>query len=1136
MVLLTSSRIQQIVREIVNSTFPNPVEIEGIPDSYKAFLISCLFKELNRSFLVVSPTSEEAEKLINDLQFFFSIFGIEENIFYFPSLEIIPYEQVDPPPGIVSERTRTLRNLNQISSEAKNIVVAPSQALMSQIPTIESFHKASFLLRQFDQISKESLLEHLIELGYEATGMVETPGEFSHRGGIVDFWPVEKDLPVRLEFEGDLVESLRSFNPFDQRSVCSHEEVDLWPVLNKKNRLNQMENSSLFTHFKGEHLLILDEALKVEKELLEFEGQTFEYYGQALEHRLQVKSPQQLYIGARELLKKVREWPAIYLSSLCFETSQTGRKIYSFPIKSPAQLGLAIPGLSFEKIAEVLNTLRAKATVFLVCHSENQISRFIDIGEEHHLPVSRIQSPVKTEDSRELTSSLLNPSVGQQNPNSLSFSPSPVFLTLGTLSSGFFDEEILSVFLTEEDLLGKTPRMKTPLRRKSKSFISSFEDLKVSDLVVHANHGIGQYMGLKHLTIDGVTSDFLSIEYKGHDKIFVPLENLEMISKYSGIEGTIPVLDKLGGSVWAARKQKVKKTIETMTREILELYATREIAKGYAYSPENEMSQEFAASFEYEETPDQIRAIDDVIQDMEDEKPMDRLICGDVGYGKTEVAMRAAFKAVKDNKQVLILVPTTLLAQQHFNNFSKRFAPFPVQVEMLSRFRSPKEQKSIVKGVSEGTIDILIGTHRVLQKDLIFKDLGLLVVDEEQRFGVLHKEKIKQIKKSIDVLTLSATPIPRTLQMSLMNLRNMSVIETPPADRLAIRTVLTHMDRRIVREAIKRELDRNGQVFFVHNRVIGIEKIGNFIASLVPEAEIGIAHGQMNERQLEIVMKRFIQGDFKILLSTTIIESGLDIPRANTIFINRADHFGLSELYQLRGRVGRSGQQAYAYLLVENQSALTAQAQKRLRALQEFTELGAGFKIAARDLEIRGAGHFLGTQQSGEIASIGFELYIKMLENSVAELRGKKVEEEVNPTLHLGLSAFIPEGYIPDSYQRLRIYKKLSSQKKEDDLEEIQNELKDRFGPIPEEVTSLFKLIEIRILAKLLKIERIDKNPKGIYFTLHPSHEISTDIIKKLIRNPKIRFIPEFSFQLLSESADIHRTFVEIKKCLQSLL
>lgn len=1113
MVQLTSDKIRQIVRKIGVSPLKVPIEVEGIPDSFKAFFAASLSKEINRSLLIITPTSEEGEKLISDIQFFFSFFEMEKPIFYFPSLEIVPYEQVDPPPAILSERTRTLRHLVQLRADESTLVVASSQSLMSQIPSTDTFQKSSLVLHLFESFPKESLLDKLIELGFEPANMVETPGEFSHRGGIVDFWPIEKDLPVRLELEGDLIESLRSFNPFDQKSVLPHEEVELWPILNKKKGALRKENHSLFSYFKVAPLLILDEPLKVEKELMEFEGEIFEYYAQALDHRLQVKTPQQLYHGAKELLREAENCPAIHWSALQFESSRTGKEKISFAIQSPAQIGLGVPGLTFQKITELLDALRKKETVFLVCHTESRLVRLMNISMEHLLPVSRYSR-----------SEVPSPS------------PSPLYLTLGTLSSGFYDKELATLFLTEEDLFGKVPRSRTPARRKSKSFISSFEDLKISDLVVHANHGIGQYLGLKHLTIDGITSDFLMIEYKGHDKIFVPLDSLEVISKYNGVEGTLPVLDKLGGSGWSARKQKVRKTLETMTREILDLYASREIARGFAFSPENEMSQEFAASFEFEETPDQLRAIEDVLRDMEEDKPMDRLICGDVGYGKTEVAMRASFKAVKDNKQVLILVPTTLLAQQHFNNFSSRFAPFPVKVEMLSRFRSTQEQKQIVKGVFEGTIDILIGTHRVLQKDLHFHDLGLLIVDEEQRFGVLHKEKIKQLKKSIDVLTLSATPIPRTLQMSLMNLRNMSVIETPPADRLAIRTILTHLDRRILREAIKREIDRNGQVFFVHNRVVGIEKIGNFITSLVPEAAIGIAHGQMNEHQLEEVMKRFIRGEYQILLSTTIIESGLDIPRANTIIINRADHFGLSELYQLRGRVGRSGQQAYAFLLVENQSALSDQAQKRLRALQEFTELGAGFKIAARDLEIRGAGHFLGTQQSGEIASIGFELYIKMLENCVAELRGKKVEEEFNPSLQLGVSAYIPEEYIPDSYQRLYFYKRLSSTDKEEEIEKIQDELRDRFGPVPEEVRLLFKLVGIRILAKQLRIERIDRNSKGIYFTLHSSHEISIEVIKKLTRNPKIRLIPEFSFQLLLKEEEIHQILSEVTQCLHSLL
>ncbi|MBI1821436.1 MAG: transcription-repair coupling factor [Nitrospirae bacterium] len=1114
--LLASNQIQQIIQEIDSISLKNPVRIEGIPDAFKAFLISCLFQELNRSVLILTPTSEEAEKLINNLQFFFTLSGLSEEVYYFPSLEIIPYEQVEPPPGIVSERTRALRHLSQLPPESKAVVVTSVQALISHIPATDEFKKGALALRQFDQCPKDHLLEQLEGIGFEPVGMVESPGEFSHRGGILDFWPVDQDLPFRLEFEGDLIESLRSFNPFDQKSVASHESVEVWPVLNKKRGGHKKELSSLFSYFKDKSLLIVDEPHQMEKELFAFEAQVFEYYTQALEHRTAVKAPQNLYHSARGLLQEAGQWSSLYLSALRFETAGAKPKTHKFhfEIQSPAQLGLGLPGLSFQKMTELLEGIRKNVTVFLVCRSENQISRLINICTEHQIPVSRFSPPLKTAGIPDV----------------------PVFLATGSLTSGFLFKNLSIAFLTEEDLFGKSHRVKTPIRRKSKSFFSSLEDLKANDLAVHANHGIGRYLGLKHLTIDGVTSDFLTIEYKDHDKIFVPLDSLDLISKYSGPDGHTPLLDKLGGSSWATRKQKVKKTLESMTREILDLYAAREVAKGYSYSEENEMSQEFAATFEYEETPDQLRAIDDVIRDMENEKPMDRLICGDVGYGKTEVAMRAAFKAVKDNKQVCILVPTTLLAQQHFQNFTKRFSPFPVKVEMISRFRSPKEQKNILKQTTEGTVDILIGTHRLLQKDVHFKDLGLLVIDEEQRFGVIHKEKIKQIKKSIDVLTLTATPIPRTLQMSLMNLRNMSVIETAPADRLAIRTVITRLDRRIIREAIKRELDRQGQVFFVHNRVAGIEKIGNFIAELLPDVQIGIAHGQMNEHQLEEVMSQFIKGEHLILLSTTIIESGLDIPRANTIIINRADQFGLSELYQLRGRVGRSGQQAYAFLLIDNPSVLTDQAQKRLKALQEFTELGAGFKIAARDLEIRGAGHFLGTQQSGEIASIGFELYIKMLENCVAELKGKEIEEEFNPSLHLGISAFIPEGFIPDSYQRLYFYKKLSSLQKEEDLKGLGEELRDRFGPLPEEVVFLFKLIEIRILARVIKVSRIDKNSKGIYFTLHPSHEVSVETIKKLTKNPQIRFIPEFSFQLLLRDADLHQALAETKKVLQILL
>ena len=656
--------------------------------------------------------------------------------------------------------------------------------------------------------------------------------------------------------------------------------------------------------------------------------------------------------------------------------------------------------------------------------------------------------------------------------------------------------------------------------------LSSLDDLKPRDFVVHVAHGIGRYLGLKRLSIslgfgrETYEVDCLILQYAGGNNLYVPLDSLKLVSKYIGSEGVHPPLDTLGGTRWARAKDKAKKTIQEMTGELLTLYAERKVVEGHPFRLTPHLD-EFAAAFEYEETPDQLTAIEAIIDDMQGTKPMDRLICGDVGYGKTEVAMRGAFLAAMDNKQVAVVVPTTLLARQHGETFAKRFAPFPVSVAVLSRLCSRQETAKILSDLKKGAIDIVIATHRIFQKDVEFRDLGLVVVDEEHRFGVRHKERLKQMRKKVDVLTLTATPIPRTLQMALAQTRDLTVIETAPANRLSIRTLLAPFEPKLIREVIFRELVRGGQVFFVHNRVNDIEQIGMFLTDLIPEAKICIAHGQLREGMLENVMIRFLEKKYNVLVTTTIIESGIDIPSANTIIINNADMFGLAELYQLRGRVGRSNEQAYAYLLVQDGKVLTEMAQKRLQTLQEFTNLGDGFRIAARDLEIRGAGNLLGSEQSGPIAAVGFDLYLKMIDETVRELKGMPVEKEIETVIQLNFSSYIPEEYVPDSYQRLTFYRRLSTVRNLSEVDLIHEEMMDRYGPMPDPATHLCNIVKIKKQAVACRVIKIVQEEHSVVFHFDPSAVVEKEDLNRLMNAYKnrIRFLSPLSFELSSAMA-----------------
>jgi transcription-repair coupling factor (superfamily II helicase) len=772
----------------------------------------------------------------------------------------------------------------------------------------------------------------------------------------------------------------------------------------------------------------------------------------------------------------------------------TGWRLLAVEHGAPERFGVGVARPSIAEAFRRVETWRREWLVVIVCRHAEQVARFKALAADHGVPASEF------------------PGAGLSDAPSLG----PVFVVAGELSGGLLDPGSRLLLITEEELLGKE-RVTRPTRRaRLAPFLSSIDELRPGDLAVHSEYGIGRYEGLTRMRMGGTESEFLVLRYLGGDKVYVPVDRLDLVQKYGAVEGKTPRLEALGGTGWVKTKQRVQRAIQRMAADLLALYAEREVAQGRALSPDGIEARDFAAGFDYEETPDQARAIAEVTLDLEKPRPMDRLVCGDVGYGKTEVALRAAFKAVMDHTQVAVLVPTTLLAEQHGRTFAARFAPFPVRVEVLSRFRPPAEQREVLAALADGRVDVVIGTHRLLQKDVVFHDLGLVIVDEEQRFGVRHKERFKELRKNVHVLTLTATPIPRTLQMAFGSIRDLSLIETAPADRLAIRTTLSPWSPELIQEAIRRELARHGQVFVVHNRVADIERVAEELGKLVPEARMVVGHGQLSERQLERMMAKFLAKEADILLSTTIIESGLDIPSANTILINRADRFGLAELYQLRGRVGRSGRQAYAILLVPPETALTEDAHRRLEALQEFTELGSGFKIAARDLEIRGAGNLLGAEQSGHIAAVGFDLYLKMIRDAVDALRGTDHEAEIDPALTLPVSAFIPDDYVADAYHRLALYKRVASAETSQALAALRGELEDRFGPMPEPVARLFEAMEIKRLARNLRIAKVEADEHRIVVAATPRAPLPKEAVDALLRAyPRaVRFLSDYAFMI----------------------
>jgi transcription-repair coupling factor (superfamily II helicase) len=1077
------------------------ISLSGLHDVAKALIAAYLTHELRRPAFFITDSNRRAEALAETVRFFSSIFpGISGGVATLPAFDTLPWESQSPHPDILERRAATLFRLadGQIS-----LVIAPVQAALWRYQDATLYLSLARTLTKDAEVPLEEFIAHLAGVGYTRTEMVELPGQFAMRGGIVDVFSAEAPRPVRIELLGDTVESVREFDPRTQRSIAPVQRTTLlplteWNVAMLVGATQSAAPSWEATSFFGPS---------------EQSGQSslFELSESSLKPIVFLDEPQNLRDAAEKHLAHATEIyerhgsatapaashffmdEAEFTTALA-KTSQAHLEQLAVNIGSAPQFELSSrPSSRFHGdvvacMGAVRSQLASGGKVFLTAASTGELERLADISREYDVPYV----------------------LGESENAAAGFTAEGALETAGLLlmrapfAEGVsFPEAKLTIF-GHADLFDVAPTVERPSHKiRTSGFFTDFAELKPGDFIVHVDHGIGQFEGLRQIESDGHRGEFMLLRYADDARLYVPLERMDLVQSYRVVEGSHPTLDKLGGTGWNTRKTRVRKSLEDMADQLLTLYAARKTAQGFAFSVDGNFQREFEDAFEFEETADQNTAIADIKRDMERPTPMDRLLCGDVGYGKTEVAMRAAFKAVSDSKQVAVLAPTTVLAFQHFETFKQRFAAFPVRIEMLSRFRSAGEQKKILADLEAGKVDIVIGTHRLISKDVKFQDLGLLVVDEEQRFGVAHKERLKEMRQNVDALALSATPIPRTLHMSLVGLRDMSVIETPPRDRLAIQTVVSSFQEDLVQRAIENELARDGQVYFIHNRVESIYSLATLVQKLVPKARVVVGHGQMGEKELESVMLKFIRDEADVMVATTIVENGLDIPKANTILINRADRLGLAELYQLRGRVGRSHQRAYAYLLVPPDTSLSDIARKRLSAMKEFSELGAGFRIAALDLELRGAGNMLGRQQHGHIEAIGFDMYCQMLERAVSKLKGEESGPELRTTLSLGMDVRIPENYIPSENLRLRTYKRISSIATEEEKQDVRRELADRFGAPPATVENLLEYAVLKSMCERLRISAVERQGNRIAIRFHAETTLDPATLVKVVRSRK---------------------------------
>ncbi len=992
----------------------NGIEVVGPWGSAKRLIAAQLAEALGKPLLYVESGRLEAEAAAEDLATFLG----ESRVALLPAWEVLPTDAMAPADDIVAERMFALNALVQAQERGElACAVVSVRSFLQRVPNRKRLAKDTLDLRLGQEHDLEDLAHRMVRMGYDRELMVEQRGQFSVRGGILDIFPISGELPCRIEFFGDEIESIRRFEPETQRSVDTADSVQVLPRSEKDLLATQAkENGTLNTildYLPEDFLFAVDEPALVRQEA---------------EH-LQETFPDSPYMGTWDAVSGAlgRDVARLSFAQVAHAKSD-GATRFTVPMASMASWTGQPEGFWGQLETWGL----AGYHVHLLCANDGERTRLIELLEEHGYKP------------------------GAQTDFDL-------HVGLGRLREGFASERDKLALLSEREMFGRKYVRRKRRRFEAGAAITQFSDVQPGDYIVHVEHGIGRYLGLRRF--EGKTAEFMAVQYANNDVVYVPVTHVDHIQKYIASGGAVPKMDRIGGASWARKKGKVKEAVRQMAEELIKLYAAREAHSGFAFSPDTHFQHEFEDSFEYDETRDQLRATEEIKRDMESPKPMDRLLCGDVGFGKTEVAIRAAFKAVMDKKQAAVLVPTTVLAEQHFLTFKERLADYPIKVEMLSRFRSPQEQKAIVNGLRDGAIDIIIGTHRLTSGDIQFRDLGLVVLDEEQRFGVKQKEKLKKLKVNVDVLALTATPIPRTLHLSMSGVRDMSVINTAPNDRLPIHTCIEVFNEDLVREAIRRELERQGQVFYLHNRVQSIEKTAALLKKLVPAARIAVAHGQMEEGALEDVMSAFVRREFDVLVCTTIIGSGLDIPNANTIIIDRADMFGLGELYQIRGRVGRYKHRAFAYLLIPGDRPITPEAQKRLKALEEFSTLGSGFRIALRDLEIRGAGNFLGAQQSGHIETVGYETYQQLIAEAVAELKGQPIETRLLPAFEITTDAGIPDSYIELESQKITLYKRITGIQTTAEVDEMAAELKDRFGDPPRPVRRLLEVMRVRALA-----------------------------------------------------------------------
>jgi transcription-repair coupling factor (superfamily II helicase) len=1183
------------------------LRIAGLGSGAKALALVALQRAVGRRLAVVSLRDSDLEDLERDLRFFYCNLHdraeCENEIFILPASESDPYSGASPHAEILERRALALWRL---AAGVGDVVMLTARSLMRRFVAVEEIKQATVALRVGEELPLDYLIDHLASVGYVRSDPVGSVGEFSSRGGILDFYSPSGSLgedgravnPVRVEFFGDEIDSIREFDPETQRSIREVEETLITPMRDERAGAADFRRwaklarerwgderyeralrdrtafadegeefrgweylmplarplaASVFDYLR-DAILVVDEPAEVEKQIRSTLEELQRGYERAEAVDELALEPDKLFLTPDELRGRTGELPRLELRLLGSAALAFEEELATEDVNAGANLEIAPDsgpdsGLDSRLTAFINREPSVPLFLFPPESTTTEVEITSRAVRRWHGRFGDLAAELKRQSASGYQTVLVLPSSGVADRISKALNEYDVFgaasVIVGDLSAGFaLPQSALTIYaegdIFDEAVHGAERPAKTK-RSHAASFLSDFRDLKIGDYVVHIDHGIGQFQGLVQLDTSGPETsaevyarmigeapkndgrgkrEFMLLTYADGAKLYAPVERLDLVQKYSSGEMSAPALDRLGGIAWQKTKARAKRAMRDMAEELLKLYAERRLVKGYAFSGDTPWQQEFESAFPYELTPDQTTAIVDVKGDMEQPTPMDRLLCGDVGYGKTEVAMRAAFKAVMDGKQVAVLAPTTVLSYQHYQTFRSRFAAFPARVELLSRFRSPKEQKEVVEAVESGAVDILIGTHRVLSRDVAFKELGLVIVDEEQRFGVAHKERLKRMKKRVDVLTMSATPIPRTLNMSLLGMRDMSIIETPPRDRLAIQTNVAPFAENIIRSAIEQELQRQGQIFFVHNRVESIVAVADLIRRIVPQARIIVAHGQMGEKEMEQAVLDFVDYQYDVLVATTIIENGIDIPRANTIVINRADAYGLSQLYQLRGRVGRSNRRAYAYLLIPSDQELSPIARKRLAAIREFSDLGAGFRIAALDLELRGAGNLLGGQQSGHIDAIGFDLYTQMLERTVQELRGEEIVEETGAQLNLGIDTRIPDDYIADMSQRLRTYKRIASARSDEELNRISEEVSDRYGRLPMSVENLFGFARVRREAERLGIISIDRVGENLAVKLGEKARVEPgDLLKLLEENKSASFSPTGVLKIKMEGA-----------------